>query len=190
MTGLDEGGTENGEPGPEAGAMPFFPGPAARRAAHSAGGRGTVPAPGTPLTAPPAASAQPSDRPGAKALPMTLRGSPSDVTTVVEGRVTIEDEVIEKIAALAALEVAGVAALIARPGPAGAGQVVAPAQGEDEDEVTLDLAIAVEYGSVIREVADAVKGNVARVAGVMLGARVAAVNVSVRDVRMPGGTQR
>ncbi|GAA0590258.1 Asp23/Gls24 family envelope stress response protein [Actinomadura livida] len=198
MTGLDEGRTGNGEPGPEAGSAPFFPGPTARRAAHSAAHRGTVPPPGTPLPAPPAA--------GPAAVPMTLRGSPSDITTGVEGRVTIADEVVGKIAALAALEVAGVAALIARPGPAGEGGPApggGPGAGQaagrggtgvhvdpDEDEVTLDLAIAVEYGCVIRDVADAVKANVARVAGLMLGSRVAAVNVSVGDVRKPAGPHR
>jgi uncharacterized alkaline shock family protein YloU len=195
MTGLDEGRTGNGEPGPEAGSAPFFPGPAARRAAHSAAHRPAVPPPGTPLgtplPAPPAA--------GANAVPMTLRGSPSDITTGVEGRVTIADEVIGKIAALAALEVAGVAALIARPGPAAEGGAGRDGTGRDatgvhvdpdEDEVTLDLAIAVEYGCVIRDVADAVKANVARVAGLMLGSRVTAVNVSVGDVRRPAGPHR
>ncbi|TDB98427.1 Asp23/Gls24 family envelope stress response protein [Actinomadura sp. 7K534] len=189
MTGLDEGRTGNGEPGPEAGSAPFFPGPAARRTAHSAAHRGAVPPPGTPLPAPPAA--------GAAAVPMTLRGSPSDITTGVEGRVTIADEVIGKIAALAALEVAGVAALIARPGPAGEAGPHGAGRGgtgvhvdPDEDEVTLDLAIAVEYGSVIRDVADAVKANVARVAGLMLGSRVAAVNVAVGDVRKAAGPHR
>ena len=51
--------------------------------------------------------------------------------------------------------------------------------------MTLDLSIAVGYGSVIMEVARVVKANVARVAGHMLGMRVVAVNVAVEDVRMP-----
>ncbi|WP_207400062.1 Asp23/Gls24 family envelope stress response protein [Actinomadura fibrosa] len=130
----------------------------------------------------------------------------------VEGRITIEDEVIEKIAAIAALEVAGVVALTGRPGP-GPGPAPGPvsaqgaAQGAEplrrpepaaggvrirlhDDEVTLDLGIAVEYGSVIMDVATVVKANVARVAGLMLGMRVAAVNVAVEDVRMPGPRSR
>lgn len=218
MTGLDEGRSGNGEPGQEAGAMPFFPGPGGRRAAHAgeqpgrpagpaAGPRETPPpAPrpaGTPLPAPPAAGA----------VPATLRGAAADITTGVEGRVTIEDEVMEKIAALAALEVAGVAALLDRPGPPAAGPAGQAAPGraggrpggdvrvvprEDRapdgddpgDEVTIDLAIAVEYGCVVRDVAEAVKANVARVAGVMLGTRVAAVNVHVGDVRRPARAQR
>lgn len=106
---------------------------------------------------------------------MTLQGSPGDLTVAVEGRITVDDAVLEKIAALAALEVAGVC------GPAPAGTRVAA----DDDEATVDLAIAVEYGCVIRDVAQAVQANTARVIGLMLGTRVAAVNVSVGDVRMP-----
>jgi uncharacterized alkaline shock family protein YloU len=109
---------------------------------------------------------------------MTLHGSPGDVT--VAGRITVDDAVLEKIAALAALEVAGVA------GPAPAGTRVAV----DEDETAVDLAIAVEYGCVIKDVAQAVQANVARVTGLMLGTRVAAVNVSVGDVRMPAAPPR
>ncbi len=59
------------------------------------------------------------------------------------------------------------------------------AESDGDDEVTVDLVIAVEYGSVVKDVAQAVQGNVARVTGLMLGMRVAAVNVSVQDVRMP-----
>ncbi|GAA1824124.1 hypothetical protein GCM10009735_68860 [Actinomadura chokoriensis] len=113
-------------------------------------------------------------------MPMTMHGSPGDVTVAVEGRITVDDAVLEKIAALAALEVAGVA------GPAPAGTRVAA----DDDEATVDLAIAVEYACVIKDVAQAVQANVARVIGLMLGTRVAAVNVSVADVRMPAAPPR
>ena len=109
-------------------------------------------------------------------------------------RNAVSPEVIGKIAALAALEVAGVAALIARPGPAAPGGPGRDAPGvhvdPDEDEVKLDLGIAVEYGCVIRDVADAVKANVARAVGLMVGSRVTAVNVSVGDVRRPAGPHR
>jgi uncharacterized alkaline shock family protein YloU len=153
MTGPDRQ-TEGVEPRPDPGSMPYFPG----MAQH-------------PGTAPPPA--------GAGAVPLTMHGSPGDVTVAVEGRITIEDAVLEKIAALAALEVAGVAG----PGPAGARVTVAEHDGDDE--VVVDLVIAVEYGSVVKDVAQAVQGNVARVTGLMLGTRIAAVNVTVQDVRMP-----
>lgn len=186
MTGLEKGFTGEGEPRSETGPRPFFPG--------SAGRQGTVPPPGTPLPAPPAPAAPSTLASGANALPMTLHGSPGDITTAVDGRVTIENGVIGKIAALAALEVGGVAALVPPPGEAAPGPDAARARtgvrvdlDEAADEVTLDVAIAVEYGSVVKDVAKVVKANVARVTGLMLGTRVAAVNVSVEDVRMPEG---
>ena len=167
MTGLDKRRDEGGEPRPDPGSMPYFPGLGGQPAP---GPNGTVPPPGTPLPAPSAPTAAP---PGP--VPITMHGSPADVTVRVEGRITIEDAVLEKIAALAALEVAGVC------GPAPAGSRVAVG----EEDVTVDLAIAVEYGSVIKDVAHQVQENVARVTSQMLGTRVAAVNVSVGDVRMP-----
>ncbi|NKZ04168.1 Asp23/Gls24 family envelope stress response protein [Actinomadura latina] len=169
MTGPDRRQTEGGGPRPDPGSMPYFPGMPGRH--------GTTPPRGAPLPAPPAQPAA-----GAGAVPMTLRGSPGDVTVAVEGRITIDDAVLEKIASLAALEVAGVT------GPAPAGTRVAVDQ--DDDEVTVDLTIAVEYGSVVKDVAQAVQQNVARVTGLMLGMRVAAVNVSVEDVRMPAAPPR
>ncbi|MFC6936093.1 Asp23/Gls24 family envelope stress response protein [Actinomadura yumaensis] len=100
------------------------------------------------------------------------------------GRITIDDEVVVRIATLAALEVAGVVALTAREGPGRGGGVAVRLRDE---EVSLDLGVAVEYGSVIMDVATAVRANVARVAGLMLGRRVAEVNVAVEDVRVPPG---
>ncbi|MFA1550508.1 Asp23/Gls24 family envelope stress response protein [Actinomadura chokoriensis] len=196
MTGLDKRRSEGGEPRPDPGSIPYLPGlpgrpgtgqpgtgqpgtgqPGTGQPGSGQGGTAPSPSPSpspgtTPLTAPTAS--------GAGAVPMTLHGSPGDVTVRVEGRITIEDAVLEKIAALAALEVAGVV------GPAPAGTRVAV----DKDDVTIHLAIAVEYGSVIKDVAHAVQENVARVTGLMLGVRVAAVNVSVGDVRLRSAPPR
>ncbi|MFA1544095.1 Asp23/Gls24 family envelope stress response protein [Actinomadura monticuli] len=174
MTGLDKRQGEGGEPRPDPGSMPYFPG---LPGAGPKGPNGTVPPPGTPLPPPgtPLPAPAGASAPAAGAVPMTMHGSPGDVTVRVEGRITIEDAVLEKIAALAALEVAGVS------GPAPAGTRVAVG----EEDVTVELAIAVEYGCVIKDVAHRVQDNVARVASQMLGTRVAAVNVSVGDVRMP-----
>lgn len=103
---------------------------------------------------------------------------PSSTSAVVKGRITIEDEVIEKIAALAAREVDGVAALSAHTERI---RVYV-----HDNEVSVDLAVVVEYGSVIMDVAKVVKSNVARIVSLMLGMRVTAVNVIVDDVQMPG----
>ncbi|MEU8306426.1 Asp23/Gls24 family envelope stress response protein [Actinomadura sp. NPDC048955] len=141
---------------------------------------------GAPLSAPLAPAAQQPVPPprgvlssGPNAVPMTMHGSSGDLSAPVDGRITIGDAVIGKIAAFAALEVEGVAGLTVRDEPAATGVRVV----RNDDEVTLDVAIAVEYGMVIKDVAVKVKANVARVAALMLGTRVAAVNVSVEDVR-------
>jgi uncharacterized alkaline shock family protein YloU len=116
---------------------------------------------------------------------------------VVKGRIKIEDEVAEKVAALAALEVDGVAdlggdverALESVRGRIGVGQRRGN-QGVrakvNDREVAIDVTIVVEYGRVAMEVATAVKANVARQANHMLGMRVTEVNVTVDDVSLPG----
>ncbi|MGI5202130.1 Asp23/Gls24 family envelope stress response protein [Spirillospora sp. CA-108201] len=216
MTGLDKRQTGNAEQTPGAGPGPLFPGaPAGRPGTEPPSLTGAVPPgtpsqstpsqstpsqrepslgaplPGTPLSAPPAAppAAQQSVPPprgvlssGPSAVPMTMHGSSGDLSAPVDGRITIGNAVIGKIAAFAALEVEGVAGLTVRDEPAATGVRVV----QNDDEVTLDVAIAVEYGLVIKDVATRVKANVARVAGMMLGTRVAAVNVSVEDVRQAG----
>jgi len=140
--------------------------------------------PAPPPEAPPAA-----DAPGA--------GRPPSAAAVVKGRIKIEDEVAEKVAALAALEVDGVADLggdIERTienvrSRIGVGQRRGN-QGVrakvNDREVAIDVIIVVEYGRVAMEVATAVKANVARQANHMLGMRVTEVNVTVDDVSLPG----
>ncbi|SEG89187.1 Uncharacterized conserved protein YloU, alkaline shock protein (Asp23) family [Thermomonospora echinospora] len=197
MSDLDDSrAVEDGVPGsappPAAGPMPFFPAPPGRHATPPAG----IPLSGSPSEAGAAGAMPPpllpsqvggrhqrhgSGAAGEPAAPLPAPPAeqvPPQAAAVVKGRITIEDEVIEKIAALAALEVDGVAAPSERaPG------VRVHAQG---NEVALDLAVVVEYGCVIMDVAKLVKTNVARVVSLMLGMRVTAVNVVVDDVRVPG----
>ncbi|WP_336212760.1 Asp23/Gls24 family envelope stress response protein [Nonomuraea sp. LPB2021202275-12-8] len=123
--------------------------------------------------------------------------SPTSHTAVVKGRIKVADEVVEKVAALATLEVAGVADMggdLARAfesvrdrigiGSRRGNQGVS-AQIQDR-QVGIDLTIVVEYGHVVMEVASEVKANVARSVSRMLGMRVVEVNVTVDDVRLPG----
>jgi uncharacterized alkaline shock family protein YloU len=187
MSDLDKsypaGGRTDSSQQQEARAMPFFPAPG-----HGQTGQLTAAAPPlvpqqpsgrhSPHSPPHSPPPSPANPPGQAADPATGEQRPGGGTAaVVKGRITIEDEVFDKIAALAALEVHGVAALSARPD-----RVQVHVQ---DSEVALDLAVVVEYGSVILDVAKVVKTNVARVASLMLGMRVTAVNVVVDDVRMP-----
>jgi uncharacterized alkaline shock family protein YloU len=114
----------------------------------------------------------------------------------VKGRIDIEDEVVEKVAGLAAIEVDGVADLggdVARAVEnvrehIGVGHrrgdqgVKAQIDGRD---VTIEVTIVIEYGHVVMDVARDVKNNVASQTTRMLGLRVVEVNVVVDDVRMP-----
>jgi uncharacterized alkaline shock family protein YloU len=117
-------------------------------------------------------------------------------TQEVKGRIEVADEVVEKVAALAAMEVPGVADLggdIARALESvreriGVGQkrgdqgIKAKVTGR---EVTVDVTIVIEYGYVVMDVARQVKNNVANQTGRMLGLRVTEVNVTVDDVKLP-----
>jgi uncharacterized alkaline shock family protein YloU len=114
----------------------------------------------------------------------------------VKGRIEIHDEVVEKVAGLAAMEVEGVADLggdIARAIESvreriGVGQkrgdqgIKAKVTGR---EVTIDVTIMIEYGHVVMDVARNVKYNVASQTSRMLGLKVVEVNVVVDDVKLP-----
>jgi uncharacterized alkaline shock family protein YloU len=145
-----------------------------------------------PSTAPPLASAP---GPGPVSTPATSNGT-QRFTAEVKGRIEVADEVVEKVAGLAAMEVEGVADLggdIARAIESvreriGIGQkrgdqgIKARISGRD---VAIDVTIMIEYGHVVMDVAREVKHNVAVQANRMLGLRVVEVNVTVDDVRMP-----
>lgn len=166
------------------------------RAANGGGGES-----GTEVASAPFVPTAPSDQAQAPAAGAPAAGRSSGAAAVVKGRIKIEDEVAEKVAALAALEVDGVADLGGdveralesvrerigvgqRRGNQGVRARVA------EREVAIDVTIVVEYGRVALEVATAVKANVARQANYMLGMRVTEVNVTVDDVSLPGERRR
>ncbi len=112
----------------------------------------------------------------------------------VQGRIHIADEVVEKVAGLAAMEVPGVADLggdmeralesvrerIGIGSKRGDQGVKAEVKGH---EVSVSVTIMVEFGHVVLEVARQVQANVARQTARMLGLRVVEVNVTVDDVR-------
>jgi uncharacterized alkaline shock family protein YloU len=126
---------------------------------------------------------------------------PAGTEPSVKGRIKVADEVVEKVAALATLEVAGVADLggdFARAmesvrerigiGTRNGTQGVSAQVVQDRTiaVVAVDVTIVVEYGHVVMEVANAVKTNVSHTVSRMLGMQVIEVNVTVDDVRLPG----
>ena len=113
------------------------------------------------------------------------------------GVTTISDLVVQKIAGLAAREVAGVHALgggASRafnalreriPGAtASAGQGVAVEVGDRQ--AAIDLQILVEYGVSIVDLARAVRRNVLSAVERTTGLEVVEVNIAVSDVHLPG----
>ncbi|WP_433239035.1 Asp23/Gls24 family envelope stress response protein [Streptosporangium sp. CA-135522] len=128
----------------------------------------------------------------------TVNGSAAEpvAAAVVKGRIKVADEVVEKVAALATLEVTGVVGLGSVPGDAvpSTRERVGARRREPQGvsahvqdrTVAVDVAIVAEYGHVVMDVANEVKTNVARTVSRMLGMRVVEVNVNVDDVRLPG----
>ncbi|MBE1585035.1 Asp23/Gls24 family envelope stress response protein [Nonomuraea angiospora] len=155
-----------------------------------------TPSTDTPFADTPGPAAAPAPDPVDDVSPPSTSAPPSEAPSfgaVVKGRI--------KVAALAALEVTGVADLggdLARAfesvrdrigiGSRRANQGVS-AQIQDHT-VAVSVTIVVEYGHVVMEVASEVKTNVARNVSHMLGMRVAEVNVTVDDVRLPGEPRR
>lgn len=148
----------------------------------------------------------PAETPATRPFPLNLSASlaaapvvtevPS-AAAVVKGRIRVADEVVEKVAALATLEVAGVVGLGEDPSGVleAIGERVAPAARKSgrgvsahvqDRTVAIDVSIVAEYGHVVMDVANEVKNNVARTVSRMLGMRVVEVNVGVEDVRLPG----
>ena len=114
-----------------------------------------------------------------------------------QGRTTIADSVVAKIAGLAAREVSGVHEMgrgAARAlgaikerlpvGPASPSVTQGVTVEVGEQEATVDVDLVCEYGVSIVDVAEAVRGNVIRRIEGMCGLRVTEVNITVDDVWM------
>jgi uncharacterized alkaline shock family protein YloU len=131
------------------------------------------------------------------ATPMTSTGKELDSPLVTEnGRTTISDTVVSKIAGISAREVNGVHAL----GGGGAramgalreripGARTNHAQGVSvevgERQAAADLDIIAEYGVSIADLAEDVRRNIISQVERMTGLQVVEVNVNVNDVYVP-----
>jgi uncharacterized alkaline shock family protein YloU len=126
--------------------------------------------------------------------PATTHGSDLETS---QGKTTIADTVVSKIAGLATRQVTGVAGFgggAARvmgavreriPGArASSSQGVAVEVGERQ--AAIDLTIVVDYGVAIVELARAIRRNVIGSIEQMTGLEVVEVNISVVDLRLPG----
>ena len=117
-----------------------------------------------------------------------------------QGRTTIADNVVQKIAGIAARDVSGVYALggggaralgaLRERIPGGsqsagqsAGQGVSVEVGDREAAVDLDLVV--EYGVSIADLAASIRRNVITAVERMTGLNVTEVNVTVNDIHLP-----
>ncbi|WP_093802733.1 Asp23/Gls24 family envelope stress response protein [Streptomyces sp. Wb2n-11] len=127
----------------------------------------------------------------------TLQGkSGANTAPATRGRTTVADGVVEKIAGMATREVPGIHALgggLARTMgavrdrvPGGRPSVTRGVTVEvGERQTAIDLAVVVEYGAAITDVAADVRENVVAAVERMTGLEVVEVNISVNDVHLP-----
>lgn len=117
--------------------------------------------------------------------------------TSEDGRISIAEGVVQKIAGVACREVAGVHAMgtggsrafsaLRERIPGSTGPNVAQGVGVEvgESEAAVDLLIVVEYGVSIADVGRAIQRNVKQSIERMTGLSVVEVNISVDDVHLP-----
>ncbi|MCM8749674.1 Asp23/Gls24 family envelope stress response protein [Thermomicrobiaceae bacterium CFH 74404] len=124
--------------------------------------------------------------------------APARATDLVteHGRTTIADDVVAKIAAIAAREVPGVHELVSQGVGgtlSGLTQRVAGGGGDNigtqgvsvevgQREAAVDLRMIVDYGVSIPQVADAVRRNIRNRVNSMTGLTVREVNIDVTDL--------
>ncbi|MER6365456.1 Asp23/Gls24 family envelope stress response protein [Kitasatospora sp. NPDC001527] len=112
------------------------------------------------------------------------------------GRTALAVGVVEKIAGMAAREINGIHALgsgLARTFgamrdrvPGGRGSVGRGIKAEvGEKQTAIDIALVVEYGVVIPELARQVRENIIDAVERMTGLEVVEVNIAVNDVHLP-----
>ncbi|MGB7449800.1 MAG: Asp23/Gls24 family envelope stress response protein [Ornithinimicrobium sp.] len=120
-----------------------------------------------------------------------------DALHTEHGDTMISDEVVQKLAGIAAREVPGVHAMGSAAGRAvssltqripGQKPPVTGGVGvkKGERETAIEVSIIVEYGVSIVQVADSIRDNVIQAVEYATGLDVVEVNVEVTDVHLPG----
>ena len=109
------------------------------------------------------------------------------------GGTIISDNVVSKIAGIAAQEVEGIQMGGGTARAVGAfldsvtsgGQTRGVSVEVGEEEAAVELSIAVEYGKAIPQISEAVRRNVINRVEGLTGLRVVEVNITVNDVLLP-----
>lgn len=146
----------------------------------------------SPIVRPPADGPQPTAAPPAGPVhePVT------EGLAIDNGRTTVSEIVVAKIAALAAREVAGVhnlglgaARSVTSVRDRIPGNAPAPTSGVSvevgQTQAAVDLDIVVEYGTPITQIARDVRRHVIAAVERLTGLQVVEVNITVDDVNLP-----
>ncbi len=140
---------------------------------------------------------QPS-APATDAAPVTAATvEPRNRLTTEDGKISVAEGVVQKIAGTACREVSGVHAMgsggtrafgaIRERIPGSSGPNVAQGVGVEvgETQAAIDLDIVVEYGASIADLGRSIQRNVKQAIERMTGLQVVEVNVNVDDVHLP-----
>lgn len=149
------------------------------------------------MTAPKTTTSAP---PSTSAAPTTARQDESSAGKQLQtsqGKTSIAESVVQKIAGVAARDVSGVYKLGAGaarafgaireriPGSGGPSVSQGVAVEVGETQAAIDLDLVVEYGVSITDLAAAVRRNVIQSIERMTGLQVVEVNISVDDIHLP-----
>jgi uncharacterized alkaline shock family protein YloU len=142
---------------------------------------------------------QTSSAPSAKPATRTSDASPAttDRLSTDDGKITVAQGVVQKIAGIACREISGVHAMGASTSrafgavreriPGSSGPNVAQGVGVEvgETQAAIDLDIVVEYGVSIADLGRSIQRNVKQAVERMTGLDVVEVNINVDDLYMP-----
>lgn len=122
----------------------------------------------------------------------------TDPRSTDDGKISVADSVVQKIAGIACREISGVHAMGASTSrafgavreriPGSSGPNVSQGVGVEvgETEAAIDLDIVVEYGVSIADLGRSIQRNVKQAVERMTGLDVVEVNVNVDDLYLPG----
>jgi uncharacterized alkaline shock family protein YloU len=134
-------------------------------------------------------------------MPETSKPSGSNRLSTDEGKISVAQGVVQKIAGTACREVAGVHSMgtgtarafgaIRERIPGSSGPNVSQGVGVEvgETQAAVDLDIVVDYGASISDLGRSVQRNVKQSVERMTGLEVVEVNVNVDDVYLPDEEQ-
>ncbi|GAA3763546.1 Asp23/Gls24 family envelope stress response protein [Salinactinospora qingdaonensis] len=136
--------------------------------------------------------------PSARETSPSDRGRGARETTTTGGHTSVADQVVAKIAGMAAREVGGVYRMgsgaarafgAVRDRIPGAGTTSNAARGVavevGESQTAIDIDLVVDYGAAIPDLAGAVRRNVITGVERMTGLEVTEVNIAVDDIHLP-----